>query len=328
MPGCDAVEVILSGKSMQGALSREIQSLDYDCITGRFSGDIATPAGGWYSAVINLKKKGAILAAATVAHIGVGELFIVSGQSNATNHGDTHQYPTSGMVSAFSGSEWRLANDPQPGNQDGSTGGSFIPAFGDALHATWQVPIGIASMGYGGTSVRQWLPKGEKIYVQPSADICCKQIGPDLWESEGFLYAGMMERINHFGPAGFRALLWHQGESDCDQAPDRQIEYEDYKAMMIHIIKSTRNEAGWKFPWMVAQASYHSPESPCSPGIRQMQAEIWNEGIALEGPDTDILDGDNRDFGGLGVHLSGKGLQNHGRMWAEKVSSFLKSILA
>ena len=40
----------------------------------------------------------------------------------------------SGMVAAFSGDDWRPANDPQPGVQDNGRNGSFIPALGDALY--------------------------------------------------------------------------------------------------------------------------------------------------------------------------------------------------
>jgi len=38
------------------------------------------------------------------------------------------------MVSTFSGSEWRIADDPQPGTHDHSMRGSFWPSFGDAMN--------------------------------------------------------------------------------------------------------------------------------------------------------------------------------------------------
>jgi hypothetical protein len=43
----------------------------------------------------------------------------------------------------------RIADDPQPGVQDTSSRGSFIPAFGDALYAKYHVPVGIADVGHG-----------------------------------------------------------------------------------------------------------------------------------------------------------------------------------
>jgi hypothetical protein len=74
---------------------------------------------------------------------------------------------------------------------------------------------------------------------------------------------------------------------------------------------------------MVAQVSYHSPDDSSSADIRAAQASLWKDGIALEGPDTDALTGTNRQDAGTGVHMSGKGLQAHGAMWAEKVGQWI-----
>ena len=54
--------------------------------------------------------------------------------------------------------------------------------------------------------------------------------------------------------------------------------------------------------------------------MRAGQKSLWDDGLALEGPDSDALRGDLRD----GVHFSGKGLREHGARWAEKVASWLE----
>jgi hypothetical protein len=77
----------------------------------------------------------------------------------------------------------------------------------------------------------------------------------------------------------------------------------------------------------VAQVSYHSPRDPSAPGIRDAQKSLWQAGLALSGPDTDQLTGDNRQNGGAGVHFSGKGLRAHGLLWAQKVEAWLDAIL-
>ena len=41
-----------------------------------------------------------------------------------------------GTVASFNGTAWRLADDPQWGPHDRSQGGSFWPAFGDAMFLT------------------------------------------------------------------------------------------------------------------------------------------------------------------------------------------------
>jgi hypothetical protein len=124
------------------------------------------------------------------------------------------------MVTTFSGTEWSLANDPQPGVQDNSRKGSFIPSFGDALYRRYHVPIGIASVGHGSTSVRQWLPADTPIHVMPTMTRYIKTDANGTLVSDGTLLAGMMLRIHQLGIHGFRALLWHQGESDSHQPPN------------------------------------------------------------------------------------------------------------
>jgi hypothetical protein len=58
--------------------------------------------------------------------------------------------------------------------------------------------------------------------------------------------------------------------------------------------------------------------------VRAGQKKLWDSGLALEGPDTDTLRGDNRN----GIHLSGKGQRAHGRMWADKVGAYLDKLFA
>jgi len=311
---CDRVEARLTG---------DWAPVTFDRTAGTFQAELAASAGGFYRLEVRALLRGKPVAEISVAHVGVGEVFVIAGQSNATNYGEVRQQTKSGMVTAFGGDDWRLANDPQPGVQDNSGNGSFIPAFGDALYEKYRVPIGVACVGHGSTSVRQWLPKGERMTAPPTMTRFVTALGPGAWESGGQLFDGMMRRIRQLGPQGFRTLLWHQGESDAHQTPGHDITAAEYRRMLELVIRASRREAGWDFPWMVAQASYHTPDDPSCPPIREAQASLWKAGIALEGPDTDQLTGDNRQNGGRGVHFSDKGLQAHGKLWAEKVEQWL-----
>jgi hypothetical protein len=92
--------------------------------------------------------------------------------------------------------------------------------------------------------------------------------------------------------------------------------------MMERLIGASR-AATWDFPWMVAQVSYHVPSDRETPEIRAVQASLWKDGLALEGPITTTLAGAKRQNGGTGVHMSAQGLQAHGAMWAEKVAQWI-----
>jgi hypothetical protein len=133
------------------------------------------------------------------------------------------------------------------------------------------------------------------------------------------------DRMKQLGPDGFRAVLWHQGESDANQTdPTRTLSGPLYRQYLEKLIHDSRREINWKAPWFVAQASYHRPSDDGSADIRAAQASTWQDGVACQGPDTDALTGDLRDSGGQGVHFSGPGLRQHAALWADKVIPWLE----
>lgn len=304
--------VLISGRTQTNASSIKLRligeaipeaqqawrSVSYHPDTRKFSQWLTLPAGGWYRLKVAAVQGEKLLAEAEVAHFGIGEVFVGAGQSNSTNCGQFKTKQTSGMVSSFSGKHWQIANDPQPGVADRSQGGSFWPAFGDRMHRELGVPIGVATTGYGGTSVNQWQPDG------------------DLYQR------WFMTRVHQLGPQGFRAVLWHQGEADV------RMPSNEYQAKLKNTILSSIEDAGWEFPWFVAQVSYHNPENPRYDSVRDAQKRLWDERVAEPGPDTDVLTGDHRDFDGKGIHFSPKGLKAHGEMWAEKLLPYVEARLA
>lgn len=295
--------------------------------TDAFRAELEVPAGGWYRLEVRVRQDDTTLAETNVPHVGVGEVFLIAGQSNSANHGEEKQKPTSELVVAFSGKGWQLANDPQPGAS--GNGGSFLPPFADAIAAQFKVPVGLVAVGVGATSVREWLPRGTRFPQPPTLTGNVTRLDSVEWESKGHLFNNLVARTKQLGPRGFRAVLWHQGESDANQKDTtRTLPGDLYRNFMVQLIRDSRREAGWDFPWFVAQASYHTPDDPGSADIRAAQAALWKSGVAVEGPDSDALTGELRDSGGKGVHFSGKGLRVHGAKWAEKVSPWLEQQLA
>ena len=263
---CDRLEYRLTGPSLMGDWRQEWSVLPMNPVTHEFAAAVTTPAGGWYRGELRALKEGKVVASHSIEHIGVGEVFVVAGQSNSTNNGQEKLSPLSGLVSTFSGDDWRPADDPQPGVHDSSFRGSFFPPLGDALAQRFKVPIGFASTGHGGTSVVHWYPAGE-------------------------LFNWMETRILQLGPQGFRALLWHQGESDGATPAT------EYRDRLKAVIEESNRRAGWSFPWMVALAT--GPGGP-----RDGQLQLWADGAAVPGPDTELLREYRDDLpkGGKGAH--------------------------
>lgn len=310
------------GKPRQGALEATWQPAVLDSGKQTFRQELALPAGGWYRLEVAALADGKELAMTTVERFGAGEVFIIAGQSNSGNYGSEKLESKSGMVASYDGKQWHPAHDPQKGA--GGRGGSYMPAFGDALHARLGVPIGLVPIAQGGTSVREWLPTGVRFKEQTTTGGGVKKVG-DEYESNGVLFERLSNALKAPGKKGIRAVLWHQGESDAGQArggypADRQISGAQYASFMEQLINASRKESGWEVPWLTAVTTYHSEKDAADEEFRAAMMSLWNRGLSFPGPDTDALRGGLR----AGVHFNAGGLQMHGELWALMVAAWLE----
>jgi Carbohydrate esterase, sialic acid-specific acetylesterase len=246
------------------------------------------PAGGWYRIELRARRGDETLAAGQVEPVGVGEVFLIAGQSYAVGANDelTHVDDPQGRVVAYDVVErkWRVANDPQPNAGDG---GTIWPTLGNHLLPLARVPIGFVNVAVGGTATRQWLP-GEKLYEQLAA--AGKQIGR------------------------FRAVLWQQGESDVIE--HRSTDY--YVQNMLAIRQGLAKAWGFEPPWLLAKSTLHPTvyNDPAGEGQIRLAIDRLSAMPGFRpGPDTDILGGENR--GGIDTrrHFSGIGQRRAGLLW-------------
>jgi len=252
----------------------------------QFTTTLDIPAGGWYQLEVRyIDRSKDIVLAATVEPIGVGEVFIIGGQSYAENCNDVYLpiEDPEGRVSSldsFTG-EWRIAHDPQPGVRlHGDKGirfkGTIWPAAMNRLLPLLRVPIGMVNVAVSATASRQWLP-GERLFDQ-------------------LLHAGRLV-------GDFRALLWQQGESDVIEAVPTEV----YVSRITAIKQELERQWNRAFLWIPAKSTLH-PEvyvKPVEEGyIRAAIHELWATPGFAQGPDTDIL-------GGIGVHRAVTSASQH-----------------
>ncbi|KAF0093750.1 MAG: hypothetical protein E1N59_2580 [Puniceicoccaceae bacterium 5H] len=304
----DTVVVTFSGGTpLAGALPTDPVNISI-AANGDFAQSIELPAGGWYQADLSFQQNGTEVAQETISRFGVGEVFVGAGQSNSTNSGTEPTTPESDLAVSFSGGHWQPAADPQPGVHDLSTKGSYYPAFLDDMAAELQVPVAIASTGHGGTSVERWQP--DYPYNYDSYLSYARYNG---------LYPWTLYRLGQLGQGGFRAVLWHQGESDSSHEPGVvRTSHEDYYHDLKNLIESTRTETAWDIPWFVAQASVWPLDNPNGdPEISGAQQQIWADGIALPGANSDTLGLEFRQPDGSRVHFTPEGLAAHAALWSE-----------
>lgn len=268
-------------------------------------------------------RNGQTLASVPKVQFGIGEVFVVTGQSNSANHGAVKTKASSDQVFTLTPKgAWQPCADPQPGASGG--GGSILPALGDELQQRLGVPIGFIPCGIGATSVREWLPSGVPFPNPPTIMSRVKKTADGQWESDGKAYAMLVQRMQSV--PSFRAVLWHQGESDANQKDaTRTLSGKLYADYLKTLIATAAKDSQRTAPWFVAQVSYHGPDDVGSEDIRAAQASLWKDKVALEGPDSDALRGPLRDNGGKGVHFSGEGLKAHAHAWAEKLAPWIEA---
>lgn len=318
----DAAEafVTLPGAASQAAPL--LQALPFRADVRGFRAELPLAAGGWYRVDVRLRRGATPVATVTVAHVGIGEVFVIAGQSNSANYGEERQRPVTGMVTAYDGEKWSIADDPQPGA--GGTKGSFIPAFGDALATRLHVPVGVVCLGVGSTSVREWMPAGHPMSAAPTTGAHAIVLADGSIVSSGELFGRLSERLRAFPAKGVRAVLWHQGESDWKQPEGHNLPLDEYRQDLAELIAATRRTIGWNVPWFVAQVSYGNPSQPGSAEFRAQQLAVTDEKLTFAGPNTDTLTGALREKNGQGVHFSREGLTRHGTLWADIVGRWIE----
>lgn len=123
-----------------------------------FTGQIKLAQGGWYtleSRAVYGSMPGTV---SSVAHLGVGEVFILAGQSNAVSSGTLDPvYRVSDLVSSFSGTRWAAATNPLP--FDVGDGGSPFTYMANGLVRALGIPIGLVPVAWPGTTIKEWQPE-------------------------------------------------------------------------------------------------------------------------------------------------------------------------
>ncbi len=266
---------------------------------GKLSATVRITAGGWYRLEIRAVVGDKTVATETVEPIGVGEVLVIAGQSYADGANDEMMKveDPQGRVTAYDNikNTWRVANDPQPNR---APSGTIWPPLGDLMLPIVRVPIGFVNVAVGGTSSRQWLP-GEKLYQNLAA--AGKAIGQ------------------------FRAVLWQQGESDVIEG----TETEKYVANLTTIRESLAKEWGFAPPWLLAKSTLHPTvyNNPIGEGKIRAAIDLLTKQPGFHpGPDTDILNGENRGGPNTLRHFTGLGQRRAALMWFAAVWQELQRV--
>ncbi|MDO4573620.1 MAG: sialate O-acetylesterase [Planctomycetia bacterium] len=249
---------------------------------------------GWHNVEIRALDASGDVLTSTFEKIGIGEIFITAGQSNAANYGGAAQYSRSGNVYEYdvNTGKWSLSVDPQSGAT--GTGGSTWPVMGDNLsEMLGGVPVGVISTAVGGSSILSWDPDGGGNYARLKAAI-----------------EAMDGRV--------AAILWHQGETDS-AGNNSSVTPEQYQEALVELITATQGLTSTlsdsEVAWMVALVSYFNGMTDEELRAAQRGAVANTENTYL-GPDSDALSSLLYRISDTNVHFNDYGLNVLGEQWA------------
>lgn len=141
-------------------------------------------------------------------HLGVGDLYVIAGQSNSAGYGKTpfEDAPCEGVRLLRNRGDWMQAAHPlnetadakKPNTEGCVTGSSPWLRFAKTLHSELHYPIGLIQTSLGGTALASWNPK-----------------------ENGYLYRNMLTCIREAG-GRIAGVLWYQGCNETNTAADAE----------------------------------------------------------------------------------------------------------
>jgi len=142
----------------------------------------------------------------SITPIGVGDIFVVAGQSNAMGYGLNNQvYSHATLRAALFGNNYRWSDLTDPTDRyagyldaisvDTLARGSVWPLLATTIMVDQNVPVAFIPTARGGSRIVAWLPSTSEF-------------------NRATLFGAMMTRIEAAG-GDVRTLLWWQGETDA-----------------------------------------------------------------------------------------------------------------
>lgn len=295
---------------VQGGTATGWQLVQNNPQAGWYSGSLNVQ-GGWYQLEVRGLLNGSVVVNTVLSRVGVGEVFLIAGQSNASG------YPNYGGPAAaddrvncvdFNNSSYALSLfQPTFVHLDANT--NISPngksawcwgRLGDLIASRFNVPVMFFNGASEGTGVKAW------------SESANGQTATNTWtggpHTPGMPFGQLKIALNYYAAmTGARAVLWHQGETDKHLSTTTA----DYSSYLQNVITKSRAFYGNNVGWAVARAS-HFLGGGSAAVIAGQNAAISSSSNTFAGPNTESIqipraDGD--------VHFQGQGLVDLANAW-------------
>ncbi|MEZ0538458.1 T9SS type A sorting domain-containing protein [Fibrella arboris] len=341
----DSLQVRLVAEVAGQGINTEWRTLQKAVQGGVFQGRIKG-TGGWYRLEVQGFYNGAVVASDVVRKVGIGEVFIITGQSNAQGFQDFGAVGAAddrvNCVSYNNSLANSLADPPAPVFEQlsatsviGMRGQSAWcwGRLGDLLAQQYNVPVLFINTAWAGTTIRNW--------IESFDDKVTKNIfalgTPNENMPRGMPYANLRIALRYYcSLQGLRAILWHQGETDNIPL---HLEREEYRRLLQSLIDKTRTDTNRYPAWILARASRNSQlDGTCFQNCNGNQdcidkcPNVFSNSDKITGGQTDIINSFNNNvYAGPftdniqparpdGVHFSGDGLLQLAQAWYQSMS--------
>ena len=322
-----------------------------------FSGAISVK-GGWYNLQMRaIKNNVIVIDTLIVERVGIGEVFVYVGHSNAQGgaYGQTGPNATDDRVSCLAAGQEPQCNGSypyQPATSSDSlwckylqTGDEqylpmlkfskvsiasgiapfcgdpwFWSIMGDSLSRKLNVPIMLYGAAFGGTKSEHWYKAAKGIPFEHSF----------IKSSIAMPYINLKNVLQLYVPlTGIRGVLCLHGVNE------RNDSQEDIQMWMKGYIGQSRIDSKIdNLAWVIALDSYlldhgQNPPYPLKDNPRNAQATVAQQAYNFQGPDLDLI---SDNGGGIGIshrpdglHFANQGLIYAANLWADAINktSFL-----
>lgn len=335
----DRVEARLVALDGSLPVSEEWSLLEARPQHGSFSGSLAAQ-GGWYRLEVRGIFQEKPVDTVRVNRVGVGEVFLISGNSNAMGLPNLGAKGASDQVVSFNALNKSLNKEfitvapnepfPKPVFTPLSATNNVFPAgetpwywgeLGDMLSKRLGVPILFLNASWAAANSENWRETAEgrdtrNIYVGKN------------WPNRQ-PYSNLINTLRYINSSvGVRSILWSHGENDAAHLKISQARYYDN---MRFLIQRSRQDFGQNVPWVIALASVSiNLPSPYLPVVNA-QKQLGNDrGFNLwPGPDTDLIQVPRPEHGHFeNVNRGTQGLTEAAQAWNNSLTDefFQKSV--
>lgn len=312
-------------------LAGQGQAVDWTVIQnspqgGSFLGTL-TGRGGWYTLEVRAFQGGVQIGRDAISRVGVGEVFLVAGQSNAQGFfGFGATAAADDRVNAVTWDNQNSDNTTNPTLSFAQITAEMLigprgrsawcwGALGDLLAKKLNVPILFMNAGWFDTSTQNWLDAAQGKPVKNRLD----QLLP-----AGMPYANLKASLQYYGSIlGLRAVLWLQGENDAAAGVSKTA-YQSSLQGLIDVARLEQGEVLSSLPWVFARTSRYAfnKTSFTSQSIIDAQNAVINipfnksyagpftDNIQVPRPATNPTNGEDDN-----VHFQGQGLKDLASAW-------------